>query len=107
MMRVIREEEYKTCDKCGHREFVRDGAVGCDNCGKELDLSKPEIEYIDATVHRHNGEETEPLYFCSWKCCLITLKKVKTDYFISLPFLSFDNKKRGLEASDFFKLLKL
>ena len=104
-MKVIRETEFKTCGECERRTLVKNKAYGCDNCDKEIDLAEGH-EYLDATVFRHNDEDTDHLVFCSWKCCIETLRVVKTDYFITLPMLSFDGKEEGMQPEDFFKMFK-
>lgn len=61
---------------------------------------------LTMTVFHKDGSAAEHMHFCSWKCCVKALRKVKTDYFISLPFLHYDGSQKGLGAQDFFALLK-
>lgn len=83
---------------------VFDDVYGCDNCRKEIDFNK-EDPYLDLTVFHHE-EVSEHFVFCSWKCVLEKLPSLKTDYFISLPFLHFDATQKGIRAKDFLQLLK-
>jgi len=102
---VIREREYKKCGECGRSELVKDQSFGCDNCQKEIDLSKNQ-SYLNATVFSHNNE-AEDMNFCSWVCVLKKMQTVKTDHFITLPYLSFDGDKQdGCSGTDFWKAIR-
>lgn len=102
----LKDAVFKKCKSC-HQTVKRisDETFGCDSCKQEIDIGKPERDYLAATVFTH-GDTTIHLQFCSWKCCIKKLKTVKTDYFISLPFLSFDTKSPRMHAREFFKLMK-
>jgi len=103
---VIRKREYKKCGECGRNEMVKDEAFGCDNCQKEIDLHKNQ-SYLNATVFYKETEETRDMHFCSWMCVLEKMQTVKTDNFINLPFLSFDDDKQdGCSGTDFWKAIK-
>lgn len=103
---LLRERKYNKCTTCNHSTtLIHDEAYGCDECFKEIDMSKPESDYLQGSVHHHD-KEVEWRHYCSWKCALKNLRKAKTDYFISLPLLSFDSKKKGMQAKDFFALMK-
>jgi hypothetical protein len=86
---------------------VSDERYGCDECRREIKYDGREAIRLDLTVH-HNNAEAERLSFCSWKCVIKHIKKIKikTDYFVSMPFLMFDTKKKGLRAEDFIALFK-
>jgi len=102
---VIRSRQYKQCVECGRNELIKDEAFGCDNCEKEIDLSKNQ-SYLRATLFFHNNEARD-MHFCSWVCVLKKLKTVETDNFIDLPFLSFDDDKQdGCSVTDFWKAIK-
>jgi len=103
---IIREREYKDCGECGRSELVKAEAFGCDNCQKEIDLHEDQ-SYLRSTVFFHNNE-TEDLRFCSWVCAIEKLQTVKTDNFIDLPMLTFDDDKAdGCTAADFWKAISL
>jgi hypothetical protein len=104
----IRDQEWNECKCCGRNTTIKvNEAYGCDQCGKEIDLNKKNIEYLESVIFSHaENRESKRVQFCSWKCCLKFLKKTKTDYFISLPYLNFENKQKGIHARDFFKLVK-
>lgn len=105
---IVREREYKECPSCHRRELVRDEAYGCDACGMEIDLSaKRNNNYLDITVFRHDTEsEPQHLHYCSWKCLFDALPKIRTDYFVSLPYISYDDKSKRTGKNAFFAELK-
>ena len=103
---ILREAKWKECPCCGRRgDLLQDEKYGCDECKKEIDMSKPGSDYLRVTVHS-NDERARSMEFCSWRCTVKGLKKIKTDYFIAMPFLNYDTRKKGLMATDFFKLIK-
>lgn len=82
--------------------MVSDAVYGCDQCKKEIQV------HNDPTVLEiaifHNTKESERKQFCSWKCVFKFIPKVKSDYFLSLPFVHFDQKTRGID--ELLKFLK-
>lgn len=102
----IQDHEWNKCPTCKNNTSVKQREIyGCDHCGKEIDLNKKEEDYLEAVVFSHTEESVRKQY-CTWACALKDLRKVKTDYFIDLPYLSFDKGGKGLKAKDFFKLMK-
>lgn len=102
----LAEQEWEKCSSCGRNEkIIRQETYGCDNCLKTIDMNKKGVEYLDVAIFSHT-KNTEHRQYCSWKCCINDLRSVKTDYFISLPFLTFDAVNKGMRAQDFFKLVK-
>jgi hypothetical protein len=97
----ITEAVSTQCDKCGARHHVSDEEYGCDVCRKPINRDGQTRQHLSANVF-HNGEVTTRLEFCSWKCCIQGLRKVKTDYFVALPYLHYDEKQKGIRAKDFF-----
>lgn len=103
----IKDRVYEICDKCGNNiNLLQNEVWGCDNCGKEFDESHCRL---NATIFYKQKEE-DTLEFCSWKCAIEKLKTIKTDNFIDLPYLAFDDLEGfyqdGSLAKDFFELLK-
>ncbi len=92
------------CKCCGHieRKTITPEKLGCDTCKKPIE----ENTRLDVTVFWNNPDKSENFYFDSWECTIKKLKTIKTDYFISLPFLHYDTVKGRVKAKDFFKLLK-
>lgn len=90
---------------------VSDEVYGCDCCkktitqGETLDI---DVFFNDAAKYKKQeetyGGSADKYNFCSWECVIKKLSKIKTDYFISLPFLRYDNPKDGRGAKDFLKL---
>jgi len=95
-----KEEHCKTCKQVTKQpEFT----FYCDNCEKEMDDGS-----LDLTVFKKKyNTENKRYELCSWKCVFEVLKKVKCNYFISLPLLTYD-KDKPLEqsAEAFFKFIK-
>ena len=102
----LQDQKWNKCPTCERNTTVlQEQKYGCDQCKKEIDLNKKGIEYLDMTIFHHH-KETEHLQYCSWKCCLKQLPKIKSDYFINLPFLTFDNQSKGLQPKDFLAHIK-
>lgn len=105
---IIKEAEFTTCDCCGTRKRVSEEEYGCDNCGKPIEL------YDDQALLRlrlfwhdgrgSNGDDT--LHLCSWKCALQKASTLSTDYFIDLPYLSFDEPNSERNAAAFWQAVR-
>ena len=93
------------------RKCVSDTVYGCDECKTEIGDYPNEVSRLEVKVFHHE-KETEHLHFCSWACVISHLPKIKTDYFVDLPFLYYDsdtpNKKivSKRSAKELMKLLK-
>ncbi len=85
---------------------VSDVVYGCDFCKKEIDFDAEGQQYLEIAVFQNNSGPSERKQFCSWVCVIKGLRKVKSDYFVSLPFLQYDAKKKGIRAKDFLALFK-
>lgn len=101
---IIKEAQYKTCGECPKRERVAEAEYGCDQCGRSLQYGA-EHSVLEATVFQLD-EQSYLLHFCSWLCALKKLPEVQTDYFISLPFLFYDQQDTGKGAEAFFAAIK-
>lgn len=111
---IIKKAKYRKVKKIV-TERVSDDVYGCDECKKEI----KEGQYkLDVTIFynnkklskQHNGDgETDRHEFCSWDCVCKFLPKIKTDYFVSLPYLFYDSKmkQKGIKANDFIKLFTI
>ena len=86
----IREATYVT-EMVERRKELTPEAYGCDECRHEIPQMPNEPNRLELTVFNKN-EESCSLHFCSWACVLTHIPKVKSDYFISLPFLYYDSK---------------
>jgi hypothetical protein len=107
----IKDAVYDNCTECGRiKGTIVEESFGCDGCKKPIDeqLNNRHRHYLQLTVFREEADTSaEHLQFCSWKCVLKTLPKIKCNYFINLPYLSFDNKlDKGIRAQDFFTAVK-
>jgi hypothetical protein len=88
----IKEAVNETCGECGrYKKEVSPEIFGCDNCRKEIQrhLVAGKRENLQMTVF-HNAGGSKHKEFCSWKCVLAYLPKIKSDYFASLPYMHFD-----------------
>lgn len=97
---VIKKPVYKQETRV-HNVVVSPAKLGCDCCKKEI----KEEKVLKLQVFHKNGP-TEYFEYCSWKCLLKHLSVIKTDYFISLPFLNYDNNNTGVQAKELIKLIK-
>lgn len=84
--------------------MVSDDVYGCDECQKEIGYNDAKL---DITVFSHQSE-SESHQFCSWACFAKFIPKAKSDHFIDLPFLQFDEeyKNTGCSVNDFLNILK-
>lgn len=104
----LSERRWEQCGECGHnKKLLQEEAYGCDTCRNPIDpyADPNKREYLEATVFNKN-DKSERLQFCSWKCTFKSLRKVRCDYFISLPYLTFDTKRKGQTVKDFWKEIK-
>jgi hypothetical protein len=99
---LIKEAVREDCPTCGR--FVKEVSPeqhGCDECRKPI-VPYGNDERLDIAVFRNNAE-TKHYFFCSWKCVFKFAKKIKTDHFFTLPYVSFDNTLVGRRAKDFMR----
>ena len=106
----IKEAVWKECGECGkRREQVSEEVWGCDHCKKTInpfELKENARQYLDFSVF-YKTKESVHHQVCSWACFAKLIKKIKTDHFISLPFMTFDGPNiKGIMAKDFLKILK-
>ena len=104
---IIQKRKWDTCPTCKrNNKVIQDELYGCDNCKKRIGGQTNGMDdYLEVIVHNHN-KESERLQFCSWICVFEKLKTIKTNYFISLPYLGFDIKTKGQRVEDFWKAIK-
>lgn len=98
----IKEAQYKKVKKLVN-ERMSDDIYGCDECKVVIDFNIKDVEYLEMTAHS-NIDGYKSFQFCSWECVLKFLPKVKTDYFVSFPFLHYDRKGKT-SAKALIKLL--
>jgi hypothetical protein len=102
-MGIIKEAEFATCGECGSRRRVADEVRGCDVCKKVFADEEP---YLSADIFRKDTNGAERLDCCSWICAFNGLRSIETDYFVSLPYLHYDEDTPvGQRAIDFFEAL--
>jgi hypothetical protein len=108
----LKDTKWKKCKTCHQRTTMsQEESFGCDECKRPIDEqlntnNSKHRDHLQVAVFRNNREGAEHLHFCSWRCVLAHLPKIKTDYFVSLPFLQYDGSWPGTTAADFFKALK-
>jgi hypothetical protein len=107
---IIKQRVVEKCKECGHivRE-VSSEQFGCDCCKKPIDYyarGKHHHDYLKITIFK-NDNPTEHLHLCSWKCVFQKLKKVRTDYFVTLPMLTYESDVvPGQRVQDFLKFVR-
>lgn len=85
---------------------VEESIWGCDQCGSEI-YEYPNLEI--KVFHQDDIDNVDTLHFCSWECLFKNVLKIKTDHFISLPFVTFDSKRiadNKTNAVGFKKLIR-
>lgn len=91
--------------------MIRDEVHGCDCCRKEIKEYPNESSRLILTVWpKKNQSNTETYHFCTWKCLLKFIPRIKSNYFASLPHLHFDSKAKertAIELKNIIKTLKL
>ena len=106
---IVKKAEYKKVMK-EINERISDDVYGCDQCKKEFggaDKLQIDVFYNDKTKKKQDrGEVLYKHDFCSWVCVFKFLPKIKTDYFVNLPYLLYDSKTKGTSVKDFLKLIK-
>lgn len=106
---IIRKAKFRKVKKIV-TERISDDIYGCDECKKEIKSSDSKLD-ISVFYHnkklkkQQNSGDTDSHEFCSWNCVCKFLPKIKTDYFVSLPFLHYEKQTEGTMANDFIKLL--
>ena len=90
----IKEAINKRCGECKRfKGEISPDIYGCNNCRKEIqhELTAGKRQHLHMTIFRDPGNSSsEHLEFCSWKCVLAYLPKIKSNYFANLPYLHFD-----------------
>lgn len=95
---IVKEAKYKEVMK-PRKVLVSEAVYGCDECQKEFESDVR----LELRVFHHEKDETDRHEFCSWGCVFKFIPKVKSDYFMDLPYLSFDEEKNT--AKDFIELI--
>lgn len=107
---LIKDTQYKKCGECSRTESISEPIYGCDTCKAEIDLNRSSSSgkgsgYLKVTVF-HEESSTQNLEFCSWDCFFAKVPKIKSDYFMSLPYLMFDETDNKINAKGFFRAAK-
>jgi hypothetical protein len=103
-MGIVKEAEFETCDHCGSRKRLSDEVRGCDECGRVFPEDGAALNF---TVFRNGEQRADQVDCCSWKCVFAALQKVRSDYFVSLPYFHYDAETpEGARAEDFFAFIR-
>jgi len=101
---IIKKAKYKKVRVWQRKQIVAE-VHGCDCCKKVIKNWPNEEQRLDMTVwHKRDDSDTKSYHFCSWKCVFDFIAKVKCEYFISLPHLSFESDLGKKTAKEFIKL---
>lgn len=102
------EFEEEKCDKCGNVTRYYTNEYYCDNCNKLIEPVTDDDFMLNTTIFDQDIDtHSITKNYCCWECCLRDLKKIDCNYFLNLPHLSYDTKKKGLRAKDFFEAIRL
>lgn len=101
---IIKEATYKKQRRVQNVQ-VSEAIYGCDECMSEIKGWPNENAKLDMTVFFSDTDHTQGLHFCSWDCVINHLPKIKTTYFVSLPYLMFDGNSPK-HANRLIELLK-
>jgi hypothetical protein len=102
---IIKKAKYKTVT-VKQKKRISGDVHGCDECGKEIKDFPNEESRLDIRIFKHDNSDTVELHFCSWACVFKYTPKIKTDYFFTLPYVSFDTKGKLASAKEFLELVK-
>lgn len=102
---IIKEARYKNV-MTKQRRMVSEAVYGCDDCKAPIVDFPNESQRLELTVFHKTHEATEHLHFCSWRCVLNHIPKIRTDYFVSLPIVYFDEPKGKRNISSLIKELQ-
>ena len=101
---IVKDRVYQECKSCGSRKLVAEDVYGCDLCKKEMDMISG--NRLDVQIFHNGSEATEHKHFCSWQCVLEFIPAITTDYFVTLPYLQYDDDTpKGQRAKDFLALI--
>jgi hypothetical protein len=100
---IIKPAQYKKIRKTVTVQAVEE-QYGCDCCKKKI--IPWDQERLQLRVFRNPGGECTDHHFCSWKCVFKFVPTIDCNYFFDLPYVSFDNKTKGMTAKDFFEVIK-
>jgi hypothetical protein len=110
----LRDEKWNECTACHRRTTIaQEESYGCDECKKPIDdqlnsKNTRHRDFLEVKIFRHveTTGHADRLHFCSWDCVFKYLPKIKTDYFVEMPFLNYEAGWKGTTAKDFFKALR-
>jgi len=106
---IIKEAVYKDVPST-RKELVSPVIYGCDQCKEtfteETSILKITVYfYMDKPNSKSVGDtEEERFEFCCWRCVFRFIPTIKTDHFVNLPFLMYDNNSSDIR--DFMNVIK-
>lgn len=103
---LLKKAKYKKV-QVWQRKMVSDDVHGCDCCKKVIDEYPNEANRLTLDVwDKENDSEVTHHHFCSWKCLLKFIPKVKSSYFASMPFLYFNEGVKERTAAELIGIIK-
>ena len=100
---IIKKARYRS-KMVKQKVRVSDDVYGCDHCSKEIKSFPNESGRLEVTVFKRE-HRVEHYHLCSWKCVLKFLPSIKSDHFVTLPYLYYDEITKGRTAKDLIKLI--
>lgn len=109
---IVRKAKYKKVRELVTRQVSPD-IYGCDECKKvfggdnRLEITVFYSPKMEVKLKNSSSGLTDRHQFCSWACMGKFMPKVKTDYFVSLPYLhyDYDSQTPGTTIKDFLDLI--
>lgn len=103
---LLKKAKYKKV-KVWQSKIVSNDVHGCDCCKKVIDEYPNETARftLDVWENEHNIEVLH-YHFCSWKCLLKFIPKIKSTYFASMPFLYFNEGDKERTATELINIIK-
>lgn len=99
---ILKKAKYKKVQVWQTKE-VSPEIHGCDNCKKVINPPNSDLNRLEMKAF-WKGDEVVYYHFCSWKCVLEHLSKIKSNYFVDFPFVHFDGE--GNTIKDLLNALK-
>lgn len=102
---IIKKAQYKKVRKTV-TVMTHEEQHGCDCCRKRIiPYDGDKLQLTVFNKDKQQGTVSNNYHFCSWKCLFRFIPTIKSDYFFNLPYVSYDNKTKGMRAQDFMEVI--
>jgi len=93
---IIKKAKFKSV-RVWRKKEISPEQYGCDNCRKPILEPNEDTERLEVKAFFKDNGPTKYFHFCSWDCVLAFIPKIKSDYFIDLPFIMCDQIRGGVK----------